>query len=822
MLESFLQDVRYAVRVLRRSTAFTAVAIASLALGIGANAAIFQLLDAVRLRSLPIPHPEQLATIGIVGGNHGMGLNPGGYGGLTGPIWEALRRDHPAFSGLFAWEQREQMLGRGRERRRARTLAVTGEYFQVLGIQPLRGRLLLPADETAACPSSTMVVSYAWWQSAMGGRELGPDTAIVIDDVPRQVVGVTPPGFFGLAVGDGFDLVLPYCGLQDSRRDVFALTVMGRLAPDVPIDRASAQLAAASAGIFESTAITGYGPDTVARYKAFTLSASAASKGVSSLRARYDASLWLLLGITGLVLLIACANLANLLLARASVRSREMALRLALGASRGRLLRQLLVESGLLAIAGAALGVALARVLSGVLIQSISTSPNSVTLPLTMDWHILLFATAVAAGTCALFGLVPALRATDTAPAAAMRADGRGLTASRERFSMQRLLVVAQVAVSLVLLVGALLFVRSFRNLTTFDAGVRQDGIIMAFVAFPQMARDMTPARAEALQKQLLDEMRAVPGVLSAATTTNVPLLGSSWTLGVTIDGAEGGSKFTWVSPDYLRTMGMTLVAGRNLEERDTSTSRRVAVVNQTFVRTFLGPSNPMGHVMRTGAEPNYPATEYEIVGVIADTKYSGLREETPPMTFAPASQFPASRHWVSMVIHARTPPATATAEIARAVAAQHPDAIFESRVFQTEIRNRMLRERLMAMLAGFFGLLAALLAMVGLYGVISYLVTRRRQEIGIRLALGAGRGQMVRMVLREAARLLAAGLAIGTALALVAGRGAGSLLFGLTPHDPAALLGACALLAFIAACASILPARRAANLDPMIALRDE
>jgi predicted permease len=499
-----------------------------------------------------------------------------------------------------------------------------------------------------------------------------------------------------------------------------------------------------------------------------------------------------------------------------------MALRLALGASRGRLLRQLLVESGLLALAGAALGVALAHLLSGLLVQSISTGRNSITLSMTVDWRILLFAAAVATATCALFGLVPALRATDTAPAAAMRADGRGLTANRERFSLQRLLVVAQVAVSLVLLVAALLFVRSFRNMTTFDTGMRQEGILMAFVALPEMAENMTAARADALRKQLLDEVRAVPGVLSAATTTNIPLLGSSWTHGVTIDGAEGGSKFTWVSPDYLRTMGMTLLDGRNLDERDTTTSRRVALVNQTFVRKFLGSANPLGRVMRTGAEPNYPATEYEIVGVIADTKYSGLREETPPMTFAPASQFPAQRRWTSMVIHVRTPPAAASRDIERAIVTQHPDAEFDARVFQAEVRDRMVRERLMAMLAGFFGLLAALLAMVGLYGVISYLVARRRQEIGIRLALGARRGQMVRMVLRESARLLVAGLAIGVVLALLAGRGAGSLLFGLTPQDPVALIGACALLAAIAGCASFLPARRAATLDPMIALREE
>jgi predicted permease len=818
-LESTWQDLRYGVRTLRLSPGFAAVAIVSLALGIGANTAIFQLLDAVRLRSLPVQNPQELAEVKIVGGNHGMGMNQQ-YGELTRPIWQLIQGKPQAFSGMFAWSANQRYVGQGSEMRRFNGLWVTGDFFRVLGVRPWRGRLLMPED-AGACPVTHAVVSYAYWQSHLAGREPGPDVKLIVNNDLVEIVGVAPPEFFGMSVGDNFDIALPFCQPKEElQRDIFEVSVMGRLKPGWTLARASAEMQTLSPGIFEATIPPGRDPGTIEMYKHFRLAAYPAAQGVSSLRESYDRSLWLLLGITGLVLLIACANLANLMLARSNTRERELAVRLALGASRARLVRQLLAESALLAAAGTALGIALAHALSGVLVWAISTEGSHVNLNTAMDWRVLLFATGVALLTCAAFGVLPALRAANAQPAAAMKAGGRGLTAGRERFSLQRLMVVTQISVSLVLLVAALLFVRSFRNLMTFDPGMRESGITTGFLGFWQS--NLPPQRWVEFKRELLDEVRATPGVLNAATTTNSPLLGSSWEHGVRVGSVEANSKFTWVSPGYFDTMGIPIVRGRTFNQNDTATSTKIAVVNQTFVSKFLGGTDPIGQTFRSEQEGDYPSTLYEIVGVIPDTQYNDLRSQTPPMTFEPAAQLPAPGPWTGLMVHSNAPPAAIGATIKRRLASRHPDVIVELSDFQRDIRDELMPERLMAMLSGFFGLLAAVLAMVGLYGVISFLVARRRNEIGIRLALGAERGQVVAMVMREAGRLLLIGVLTGAALSLVAGRGAGSLLFGLKPYDPLTLITAALLLALIAVAASFLPARRASKLDPMVALRDE
>jgi predicted permease len=817
-LESIWQDLRYGARLLRLSPGFAIVAIASLALGIGANTAIFQLLDAVRLRSLPVQNPQEIAEVKIVGGNHGMGLNQQ-YGELTRAIWQQIREHQQSFSGMFAWSANQRYVGQGSQMKRFKGLWVSGDFFGVLGVRPWRGRLLLPEDE-GACPESRAVVSYAYWQSEMGGRDLGTGVKLVANNDLVEVVGVTPPEFFGMVVGDSFDIALPFCRDKELPRDVFEVSVMGRLKPGGTVERASAEMDALSPGIFEATIPPGRTAKSDEMYKHFRLAAYPASGGVSWLRESYDQSLWLLLGITGLVLLIACANLANLMLARSSAREREIAVRLALGASRGRLLRQLLAETGLLAVMGAALGIGVAQSLSRVLVWALSTEDTAVNLRIATDWRVLLFAAAVTALTCVVFGVAPALRATNTEPVAAMKAGGRGMTAGRERFSLQRLMVVTQISVSLVLLVAALLFVRSFRNLMTFDPGMREGGITVGFLGYWQS--NLPRERWAEFERQLLEEAQATPGVQSAATTTNVPLSGSSWEHGVRVGSAEGNSKFAWVSPDYFKTMGIPVTRGRGFSRDDTAASERVAVVNQAFVRRFLGSADPIGRTLRTSPEPSYPATVYEIVGVIPDTKYNDIRGDIPAMTFAPAAQWPNQGPWASMMIHTNGAQAAVIAAVKRRIAEKHPDVIMEFGDFQKQIRDGLLQERLMAMLSGFFGVLAAVLAMVGLYGVISYIVARRRNEIGIRLALGAERGQVVGMVMREAGKLLAVGVVVGTALSLIAGRSAGSLLFGLKPYDAFTLLAAAGLLALIAALASFVPALRAAKLDPMAALRWE
>ena len=568
----------------------------------GANTAIFTLLDAVRLRSLPVASPQELAEVRIEGGNHGMGLNQE-YGELTRPLWELIHDKQQAFSGMFAWSVNQRYTGRGSQMRHFEQLQVSGDFFRVLGVRPYRGRLLGPQDE-GACPISTAVASYAYWQSELGGRDPAAGIKLIADGQLVQIVGVTPPDFFGMVVGDRFDLALPFCQPnQELRRDVFEVSVMGRLKPGWRLERASAAMAALSPGIFEATVPPGRDPRTDQKYKYFRLSAYTASGGVSELRAQYDKSLWLLLGITGLVLLIACANLANLMLARASVRGREIAVRLALGASRGRLLRQLLAESGLLALVGGGLGIALSQTLCRVLLWSILPEGEKSELRIVTDWRVLLFAGGAAIFTCLIFGVLPALRATTAQPAGAMKAGGRGMTAGRERFSLQRSMVVTQISVSLLLLAGALLFVRSFRNLMTFNPGMRESGITSAFLGYWQSP--LPADRWMTFERRLLEEVQATPGVLSAATTTNVPLLGGSWTHGVRVGSKEADSKFTWVSTDYFSTMGIPVIRGRGFNGNDTSTSQRVAVVNETFARQLTGRrrSDRADPAHRSGAE---------------------------------------------------------------------------------------------------------------------------------------------------------------------------------------------------------------------------
>jgi predicted permease len=382
--------------------------------------------------------------------------------------------------------------------------------------------------------------------------------------------------------------------------------------------------------------------------------------------------------------------------------------------------------------------------------------------------------------------------------------------------------VVTQIAVSLVLLVGAVLFVRSLYNLTTLDPGIRLHGISVAFVGYQDLKGPTE--RLEELQRQLLASVRSVPGVIDAATTTNIPLLGGSWSHAVKLGAVENSSKFTWVSPGYFRTMGIPLLEGRNFDERDTSSSRRVAIVNQMFARVFTGGASPIGRILRTSPEPNFPATDYEIIGVIPDTKYNELKGQGYPTAYAPGGQYPVLGPWANVLVHVDPSSGASESAIKQAITSAVPGAFVNQMNFEARVRDGMVRERVLALLAGCFGVLATGLAMIGLYGLIAYLVARRRNEIGVRLALGARPVQVIGMVARDAGRLLAIGLTIGVVLALIAGRSAAStsLLFQLSPYDPATIAGACVLLGAVAGAGCLIPARRASRLDALVALRHE
>ena len=823
-LEWIVKDLSYAARLLRRSPGFALAAVLSLALGIGANTAIFQLLDALRLRSLPIPRPHELVEVVVDGGNRGYGVSDSSNANLTNPLWEALRDNQQAFAGLFVWGNAGLPVGRGRDLQFPRSIWVSGGFFPVLGLVPVRGRLLGRSDDARGCAPGGVVISHAYWQRAFGGRNEAIGAPLVIGEKVFQVAGVTPPEFFGLEVGQRFEIALPVCaaglwGNALEQKHAWWLTGMGRLKPGWTLSQAAEHVKVLSVQLFDLHAPTGYGDNS--NWKALRFTAVPAGRGISQWRQQYETSLWLLLGITGLVLLVACANLANLMLARATARQREFALRLALGASRLRLVSQSLTESLLIAIVGAVFGVALADALSRTIVLFLTTKANGLHLDLGLDWRVLAFTGGLAILTCIICGLAPALRSTRSQPAEVMKSGGRGLTGGPERFSFQRILVVSQVAVSLVLVIGALLFVRSFRNLLTTDVGFRQEGLLYTFCYLPRP--NLSPAQLIEARAALLDRVRALPQVDAAASASKVPLTSSSWTMGIRVGNAgleaKQSSKITWVSPDYFRTVDIPMLSGRDIGRADTASGRKVMVVNQTFVQRYLGDQQAIGTFVRTGEEPGYPEAVYEIVGTVGDAKYADLREEVPPIAYVPEAQFPTPRGGMNLLFRTSAPADSIAASVRRLF--QEENVLGgDVEVLRQHVRERLTRERLLSWLSGFFGVLAGLLAAIGLYGVMSYAVARRSNEIAIRMALGATSRDVLGLMLGQACRLLVVGLAVGTILALAAGRTAGTLLFGLQPNDPVTFVASASVLAMVALLAAYIPAARATRVSPLDGLR--
>ncbi len=829
-IERLAKDARYAARILRRSPGFALAAVLSLTLGIGANTAIFELLNAVRLRSLPVARPGELVELSIVGGNRGMGINSGPHAMLTAPLFEALHREQQAFAGVFAWSTYDYMHeGRGLVRPTVRALLASGDLFSTLGIGPYRGRLLVSADDRHGCGAGPIVISQEYWQRRLGGRDDAVGSSMVLDDKTFQIVGVTPPEFFGLEVGRHFDVALPLCAqaVWDpevlDQKNRWWLSGMGRLKPGWTLERASEHLATLSKGLFAETVPSDYEEPTLKRWRSLVLTALPGRHGISQWRDDYETSLWLLLGITGLVLIMACANLASLMLARASVREREFALRTAIGASRGRIVSQALAESILIALLGATGGGLLASALSRALIAFVSTEAQPLILDAGMDWRVLAFTGTVASITCLACGLVPALRSASTDPANALRAGGRSLT-SAAGFSFQRLLVIFQVAVSLVLVVGALLFVRSFRNLTMVDTGMRLEHLNMAVAGFDHPG--IAPEESQRIRATLLEHVQALPDVQAAATSTLLPLSGMSWThtIKVTSPAGEqqGDSKFTWVSPSYFQTMQIPLVRGRLFDDHDAAASTQVIVVNETFVRRYLDRAAAVGTHVRTVAEPGYPSAEREVIGIVRDTKYGSLREETPPSAFAPASQHPSPQPFTFLAIRSAASIATLRQELGQAYSQSGATSDVAVWPMVEQVRDSLLRDRLMSWLSGSFGLVAGLLSAVGLYGIMSYATARRSNEIAIRMALGAERRDVVRMMLLQAGRLLAIGVGIGILAALALGHSVQALLFGIVPNDVVTILLAAVALAAIGLIAAYVPTARAAGISPLEGLRAE
>ena len=828
-MTSLWRDLRHALRFLRLSPGFTLVAILTLALGIGANTAIFQLIDSIRLRTIPVKNPQELGTIRIADRHWGSGQFSARYSQLTFPMWEQIRKRQQAFAEIAVWSNQRFNLAPGGEVLKAQGIRVSGDFFHVLGVQPFLGRLLGPADDQPGCPIAAANISYAFWQRNFAADPSVVGKRLTLDDHSFQVIGVTPPGFNGVSVGDTFDVAVPICvePILNPRynrlpvRQAWWLAAIGRLKPGWTIARANAQILAVTPAILQETIPPVYDAEATKKYLEYKLGAFSASTGFSALRSDSETSLWLLLGISGLVLLIACANLANLMLARASARERQITIRRALGATRWRMVRELLSESLLLAAAGSICGLFLAFAISHMLVAFISTGQSQVFLDLGMDWRVLAFTTGLAALTTISFGLAPALRATRAAPAMLLQSGSRGATGGRERFSLRRILVVSQVGLSVVLLMGALLFARSLRNLTTLNVGFQQTGILVTSVDFTRL--QLPEERYTEYKRDLVKRVQAIPGVESAAHALLVPFGGSTWNDTVINEGSDQDAGVAWenfLGPGYFKTVGTPLLAGRDFDDRDAATSAKVAIVNQAFARKFLKGADPVGKRFRIHEAPGKPRPLYEIVGLTADNKFQDMHEEFLPFMYFPSTQQEKSSPDDNILIRSSLPLTSLISSMKETMAQVNPGIDLEFLVFKTRIQDSLIQDELMATLSGFFGFLAALLAAIGLYGVMSYTVIQRTREIGIRMAIGAERLDVLRMILREATLLTLTGLVIGTGLALAAAQAARSLLFGLRPRDPLTLVMAVVALSAVAAFASFLPAYRASKLDPLIALR--
>jgi len=814
-LETLWRDVRYGFRVLAKAPAFTVAAVVSLGLGIGANAAIFQLLNTVAFQDLPVERPNELTQIRLVGEGR-LGRHTGRNRQVSAPVWERIRDHQQVFAGVFAFgDTRFNLAPRG-QIRYVEGLWVSGSFFPVLGIEPILGRLFTPADDRPGCGYFGAVISHALWQREFGGRAdvVGQMLHVGTERVP--VIGVTPPSFFGVEVGRRFDVALPICASGFRLPNHFWLAMMGRLRPGDSVAQANEHLAALGPSVLRDTLPPSYRPDAVPKYLAMRFEVTDGSVGVSPLRATYVQPLWLLMAIAGAVLLIAATNLANLMLARATAHEHEFAIRRAIGGSGVHIIRQVMIESWLLAVAGALLGVMLARWSTAILVASIGTAVDPIYLDLGLNWRLMGVTTIIACASCVLFGVAPAFRAAHVSPTLPLA--GRGTAGVGPRGG-RRILVAFQVGVSLVLVFGAGLFARSFQNLASVETGFRQDDVLVSHVFFSEA--ELPQERRARFYHNLLERFSAIPGVSAVASTSTPPLSGSFWDTDIKIDGrVVGTTNVNQVSAGYFQVMAMPFLAGRPIDARDTPSAPRVAVVSEAFARKFLAAGPVVDRMVALPGAAGQPDTVFQVVGLVRDSKSHDLKEEFQPILFTAAAQDPNPGLIRRFVMHSTRSTADLMSAVTRTVTEASPNASLRFNILREQIRESLLRDRLVAILSGSFGLLALVLALVGVYGVTSYGVSHRRSEIGVRIALGARRSQIVGMVLVETIHVLTLGLIAGAMTAMVVLRSARTLLFGLEPSDPATLAAAVIVMVLTGAAASAVPAMRAARVSPVTALR--
>jgi predicted permease len=832
---ALLQDLRYGIRTLVKNPAFTIVAILTLALGIGANAAIFSLTDQVLLRLLPVESPRELVVLSSPGVGHGrIWSDIEGGPSFSYPMYKDLRDRNEVFTGLLArYHLQVNVAGEGQSQLAGGEL-VTGNYFQVLGVRPFLGRVLAAQDETAPGANPVTVLSYGYWTRHFGSDPNILNKQLAVNGNSLTVVGVAQPGFTGIQVGQIPDLFIPitmkaqvtpnWDGFAD--RNDHWVTMLGRLKPGMSAEKAQAGLAPLYRALMEgdATALKLSARDQQ-EFVNRKLILDTGANGRQVLQHDTKQPLLVLMAMVGLVLLIACANLAGLLIARGEGRQREIALRVALGAGRVRLVRQLMTESLILALAGGAAGLALASWTLSVIVNSIPEDQGASGLTSQLDYRVLIFACMVSVVTGVLFGLVPAIRATRTDLQSVLKDQGVNVSGGRTNVRVRKFLLTSQIALTAVLLAAAGLFAHSLLNLKMQDLGVRPDHVL-EFSISPELNR-YTPPQTIALEDRIRKSVELLPGVRSVSASQIPMLADSNSSSNITVPGYNAQEDEdmnvdqNWVGPNFLATMGIPLLNGREFSEADSSTSPKVAIINERMARRFFAGRNPIGLHFGFGGGKDVKL-DTEIVGVVKDSKNTDVKTAARPFVFVPYAQ---SEHAGNATFYVRTnqDPVALTGTVRGLIAGFDDNLpVYGVKTLTAQVDEIMFTDRLVTIFSLCLGLLASLLAAVGLYGVMAYVVARRTREIGIRMALGATQQNVAWMILREILWMLAAGLCIGLIAAYGIGRVVESLLFGVKAADPVVFVVAAGLLAAVALLAGWLPSRKAANVDPMVALRYE
>jgi len=820
LLDEIGSDVRYALRMFRRNPAFILIVVITLALGIGANTAIFSLIDALMLRSLPVENPQELVQLQFRATEARVVRDTFSY-----PIVRALAKQEEIFAGVTGYSGTSSLnVGSPGAVIKVPGAMVSGNYYRTLGVRPAIGRLLTNDDDQPGAPP-VAVISDGYWQRQFAGSPNVVGETLLINGTPVTIVGVSAPGFVGTNVGQITDITIPLAALPTVNPSGagllgpgnFWLRILARPKPEVSLPEVSARLNALWPELAEQVISPNWPVERRKMMADQKFEFAEGGRGWSFMREIYREPLRVLMAVVGLVLLIACANVASLLLARASVRQREIGVRLAIGAGRGRILRQLLVESLLLASIGSVLGIGLAWLCGRFLVDTLSTGPIKLVFDLTPNWHVLASTAAIAIATSILFGLAPALQLSAAGPSSVINGESR-THSSRSRLLPS--LVSVQMALSLILLIAASLFVRTLENLRNFDAGFNRNGVLL--VSIEQRL-------AAAREQELTEAVRQVPGVVSTSFSTTTPLSGFTWTEPAVPAGQplpqNDNAMFIGIGPHFFATMQTTLAAGREFTERDAANSSLVAVVSEEFAQRFFPNQNPIGRFISTratvGSAPRGQARDLEIVGIVKNSTTLGFRRKPYPTVYVSYAQLNGDFSF-TLDVRANGSIAAVAEGVRTALQAKLPSIPVEVRSLSQQIDAAIIQERMMATLAGGFSVLALIVACIGLYGILAYSIARRTKEIGIRIALGARRTALIVMVLKGAVGLVSIGIVLGLPAAWAASRLVESMLFGLRATDPLAIGEAIILLIIAALLAAYLPARRASKVEPMASLRSE